>query len=253
MDSGRMSDRAPGAAVMAQVVRLHDAAPPRSPLARALGVTPLADETVPWFVGALGEREIGARLAHLPGGWRVFHALPIGNGEADLDHLVVGPGGVFVVNTKHHRGARVWVADRALLVNGAKTAYLRNADLETSRVRGLLTATGIEAPVRAVVAILGAKELRVRAHPRAVDVVRGEALARWLVRHPAILDAETVEAVTRLVDAPGTWRAAEPRTGVADRFAVIEREVRSARFVRVGWAIAAGLGMLAVTLPFLPH
>ncbi len=248
-----MSERAPGAAVMAQVVRLHDSAPPRSPLARALGVTPLADETVPWFVGALGEREIGARLTHLPRGWRVFHALPVGNGDADLDHLVVGPGGVFVINTKHHRGARVWVADRALLVNGTKTAALRNADLETSRVRGLLTAAGIEAPVRAIVAVLGAKELRVRARPRAVDVVRGEALVRWLVRRPAVLDAATVEAVARLADAPGTWRAAEPRADVADRFAAIEREVRCARLVRIGWAIAAGLGLLAVVMPLLPR
>jgi hypothetical protein len=253
MDSGRMSERAPGAAVMAQVVRLHDAAPPRSPLARALGVTPLADETVPWFVGALGEREIGARLAHLPAGWRVFHALPVGSGEADLDHLVVGPGGVHVVNTKHHRGARVWVAERAVLVDGAKKPYLRNADLETSRVRGLLAAAGIDAPVRAVVAVLGAKELKVRARPRTVDVVRGESLVRWLVTRPATVDGATVDAIARLADDPATWRDAEQRADVTERFARIEREVRSARLVRVGWAFAAGLALLAAALPFLPR
>ncbi len=238
---------------MAQVVRLHDAAPPRSALARALGIDPLADETVPWFVGALGEREIGARLAHLPDGWHVFHALPVGSGEADLDHLVVGPGGVFVVNTKHHRGARVWVAERAVLVNGAKKPYLRNADLETSRVRGLLAAAGIEAPVRAVVAMVGAKEVRVQNRPRTVEVVRGETLVRWLTRRPAVLDRSTVDAVVRLVDEPATWREAEPRADVLDRFATIEREVRSARLVRVGWAFAAGLSLLAAALPFLPR
>lgn len=238
---------------MAQVVRLHDAAPARSALARALGATPLADETVPWFVGALGEREIGARLAHLPDGWRVFHALPVGSGDADLDHLVVGPGGVFVVNTKHHRGARIWVAERAVLVDGAKKPYLRNADLETSRVRGLLTAAGIEAPVRAVVAIVGAKELRVRARPHTVDIVRGEGIARWLQRRPAVLDASTVASIVHLVDAPGTWRAVDLRPDVLDRFARIESEVRSARLVRAGWAVAAGLALIAAAMPFLPR
>ncbi|MFF2051459.1 nuclease-related domain-containing protein [Leifsonia sp. NPDC058194] len=253
MDGGRMSERAPGAAVMAQVVRLHDAAPPRSAFARALGIAPLDDETVPWFVGALGEREVGERLAHLPDGWRVFHALPVGSGDADLDHLVVGPGGVFVVNTKHHRGARVWVAERAVLVDGAKKPYLRNADLETSRVRGLLAGAGIDAPVRAVVAVVGAKELRVRARPRTVDVVRGEGLVRWLVRRPPVLDPATVAAVASLVDAPGTWREADLHPDVADRFDRIEREVRSARLVRAGWAVAAALALVAVALPFLPR
>jgi hypothetical protein len=251
MDSGRMSDRPPGTAVMAQVVRLHAAAPPRTPLARALGVPPLTDETVPWFVGALGEREIGARLARLPAGWRVFHALPVGSGDADLDHLVVGPGGVFVVNTKHHRGARVWVADRSVLVSGVKRPYVRNADLETARVRGLLAAAGIDAPVRAVVAIVGAKEVRVRQRPRTVDVVRGEDLVRWLVRRPATIEPGVVDAVIRLVDEPGTWRELEPATDTVDRFAGIEREVRSARLVRVGWVIAAGLAVLAAAMPFL--
>ncbi|WP_223360619.1 nuclease-related domain-containing protein [Leifsonia sp. ZF2019] len=253
MDSGRMSDRAPGAAVMAQVVRLHDAAPPRTPFARALGVTPLADETVPWFVGALGEREIGARLARLPDGWRVFHALPVGSGDADLDHLVVGPAGVFVIDTTHHRGARVWVAQRSMRVNGATAPSLRNADLEASRVRGLLATAGIQAPVRAVVAVVGAKELRIRQRPRSVEVVRGEELVSWLTRRPPVTDAAAVDAVTRLVDEPGTWRTAGQPADVADRFARIESEVRSARLVRAGWAVAAGLALFAAVLPFVPR
>ncbi|WP_314149119.1 nuclease-related domain-containing protein [uncultured Leifsonia sp.] len=248
-----MSDRVAGAAVMEQVVRLHDAAPPRSPLARALGVTPLDDAAQPWFAGAVGERRVGELLAALPAGWRVFHALPVGAGEADVDHLIVGPGGVFVVNTKHHRGQRVWVGERALLVAGQKTTHLRNSDLEASRVRGVLARAGVVAPVSAVVALVGVRELTVRQQPRRVAVVRAEGLVRWLTRRPAVLDAGTVDAVVRLVDDPATWRPLESDEDTAERFARIEREVRAAHLVRLGWCLAAALGVLAVSLPFLPH
>jgi len=40
--------------------------------------------------------------------WAVWHDLPIGTRGANVDHLVVGPGGVFSVNTKKTHG-RVWL------------------------------------------------------------------------------------------------------------------------------------------------
>ena len=247
-----MRDRAPGTAVMEQVVRLQEASPPRSPLARAFGMDPLPADAQPWFAGALGERQVGATLARLPKGWSAFHAVPVGSGEADVDHLVVGPGGVFVINTKHHRGARLAVYDRSLLVNGVKQPYLRNSDLEASRVRGLLLRAGIEAPVHAVIVVVGAKEVRLHRKPVRTAVVRSESLVRWLTRRPAALDDETVARAARLFDDPSSWRAVESPGDTAERFGAIEREVRSAQLVRAGWGLAAGLGLLAAALPFLP-
>lgn len=255
----RMRDRAPGAAVMEQVVRLHTQAPPRSPLARALGARPLGAETVPWFAGALGEREVGALLDRLPSGWSVFHAVPVGTrmdetgAVADVDHVAVGPAGVFVINTKHHRGQRVWVGERAVMVAGQKQPYLRNSDLEASRVRGVLAQAGLVAPVTALVVLVGAKEVTVRQQPRRVLVLRSESLLRWLAHRPAVLDAGTMAAIVRLFDDPATWQPTQSSADTPERFALIEREVRIAQLVRTGWAVAAGLALVAVALPFLTH
>ncbi|WP_454108173.1 nuclease-related domain-containing protein [Leifsonia shinshuensis] len=266
----RMRDRAPGAAVMEQVVRLQTQAAPRSALARALGARPIAADAAPWYAGALGEREVGALLDRLPEGWSVFHAVPVGTkpdatgAVADVDHIVVGPPGVFVVNTKHHRGQRVWVGERAVLVAGQKQPYLRNSDLEASRVRGVLAQAGIAAPVTAVVALVGTREVTVRQQPRRVLVIRAEGLVRWLTRRPAVLDAATTAAVAGLFDDPSTWRPVpSPADSVAadtaavgavaadtaERFASIEREVRNAQLVRFGWGVAVALGAVAVALP----
>ena len=248
-----MRDRVPGAAVMEQVVRLQESVPPRSALARAFGVGPLTHDARSWFAGALGEREVGGRLARLPEGWHTFHALPVASSEGDVDHLVVGPGGVFVVTTKHHRGAQVTVADRSVDVSGTKQTYVRTSDVEASRVRGMLARAGIAAPVSAVVAIVGAKGVTVRQQPRRVAVLRSESLVGWLTRRPTVVDAATVGYIAGVFDDPGSWSAVEHRPDTLERFAMIEREVRSARWIRTGWALAGGLGVIAVVLPFLPH
>lgn len=54
-----------------------------------------------WRVGADAEREVSTILGRLDGRWRTWHSVSTGRG--DLDHLVVGPTGVFVIETKSHR------------------------------------------------------------------------------------------------------------------------------------------------------
>jgi hypothetical protein len=59
-----------------------------------------------YFLGWFGERIVAEKLAPLRfSGWRVFHDVPfISNGKPfNMDHIVVGEGGVFVIETKTRR------------------------------------------------------------------------------------------------------------------------------------------------------
>jgi hypothetical protein len=55
-----------------------------------------------WARGAAGERKVGATLEGLGPDWHVLHDIYLGRGN--IDHIVVGPGGVYTVETKSHRG-----------------------------------------------------------------------------------------------------------------------------------------------------
>ena len=62
-----------------------------------------------WRVGADGEESVGAKLDGLSEhGWHVLHAVPVGDRGTDIDHVLIGPGGVLTLNTKNHPGATVW-------------------------------------------------------------------------------------------------------------------------------------------------
>ena len=65
---------------------------------------PSAD-AVAWGRGAAGERRTARLLAPLERhGWEALHDLAVPGSRANLDHLVIGPGGVFVIDSKQYRG-----------------------------------------------------------------------------------------------------------------------------------------------------
>jgi hypothetical protein len=89
-------------------------------LAWRLRFHPTAD-TLAWRRGAQGERRTARLLAPLERhGYQVFHDLAIPGSAANVDHLVVGPTGVFVIDSKRYRGhlhysaGRLWHGRRPL-------------------------------------------------------------------------------------------------------------------------------------------
>jgi hypothetical protein len=63
-------------------------------------------DTKAWDTGAVGERIVADRLSRLiPHGWYVLHDVHWpGRPKANLDHVLVGPGGIVVVDAKNWTG-----------------------------------------------------------------------------------------------------------------------------------------------------
>ncbi|MDD4016949.1 MAG: nuclease-related domain-containing protein [Kiritimatiellae bacterium] len=72
-----------------------------------------------FFKGARGEERVAALLAVLPSGYHVFHDVACCGGAGGIDHVVAGPTGLFVIETKCWSGT-VTFDKGALLVNGAR-------------------------------------------------------------------------------------------------------------------------------------
>ncbi|HNX33525.1 MAG TPA: NERD domain-containing protein [Kiritimatiellia bacterium] len=70
-----------------------------------------------FFKGARGEESVAVLLAALPRGYHVFHDFTC-DPLTTIDHVVVGPTGLFVIETKCWSG-RVTFANGTILVNGA--------------------------------------------------------------------------------------------------------------------------------------
>lgn len=94
-----------------------------------------------FFKGARGEEKVAAELALLPDSYHVFNDFPADG--VPVDHVVVGPVGVFAVETKFWSGA-VTVEDGRLLVDGHAPDRdpLAQVQKEADLVRATLSARG---------------------------------------------------------------------------------------------------------------
>lgn len=71
-----------------------------------LAVTDQPQSTEAWQRGAIGEEVLGERLKDLPAEFRVLHDRRIPGTRANIDHVVIGPGGVWVIDAKRYKGQR---------------------------------------------------------------------------------------------------------------------------------------------------
>lgn len=154
------------------------------------------------------EQRIAADLASLPAGWFVVPAKEVGvlagvGGTAD--HFVIGPGGVFIIRVQHQSGARVWVSERTMTIDGRTSACLAEARFEARRTGGSLTEScGFAVTVQSVLVMIGATVQTV-SRPAEVHVRGQHDLRDWLCLQPVRLDADSATALHARVastDAP---------------------------------------------------
>jgi hypothetical protein len=199
--------RKPGGSAREQAKELRKAEPVRTGLARLLKIH-TAERA--FRIGAVGEEAVGRRLAKLDSSrWLVLHDIILNNKGTNLDHLVIGPGGVFSMNTKHHPKAKVVVTERTFRVNGYREAYLPMAVKEAAKVARVLEAA-VEYPVqvRPVIVVMGA-ELEVRSAPPDVSVIRRRDLPKWFLQLPVVLQEPQAKELMRVAGRPSTWKPSQ--------------------------------------------
>jgi hypothetical protein len=149
-------------------------------------------DAVAWRRGAAGERHTARLLAPLERhGWTILHDLAVPGSRANLDHLVIGPGGVFVIDSKQYRGrlkldrfGRLWHGRHPL------TPTLRTVSFEANHAAKTLPDPGVA--VLPVVVLHGAQVPWGKVVSDGVPVLPARRLPSMLRALPAVLGPERV-------------------------------------------------------------
>lgn len=254
------ADNLAGQCSIVELLEAQDALPRRTFVSRFFGVTPLTDDTRALYQSAVGEAEVGVALASLGDSWVTIHSLPVAAGGADIDHLVVGPTGVYIVTTRNHSRQNVWASQRTLMVGGIRFPDIRNMEYEMGRVERLLSAaTGHAVEVSGILAVVSPKSLTVRQKHRDVEVLSSDAIAPWLRQRRRVLAPDDVREIAEAAASPATWAPdSTPQrdtVSLAARFAALRAEVSRAWRLQLTWAVVAAViavgGFLAVTYVIL--
>jgi hypothetical protein len=153
-----------------------------------------------WAKGAKGERKTARMLRPLErAGHTVLHDRALPRGNANLDHLVIGPAGVIVVDSKN------WSRDRIVKGRGRrlKVGRMNGATIVKPTVyelgvvgSALETVTGAPVPVGAVLAIHGAKLPPWRTPVvQGIPMLEARQVRRWIARQPRRLTPQQVAEI----------------------------------------------------------
>jgi len=149
-----------------------------------------------WRLGAEAETWTADELAKLVTGWRTVHAIGIGWG--DVDHVVVGPPGVFAIETK--RKSSPWI--RTDFKKGGRIDLAKDQAWENARaVSSRLRAYGRDSKVTPVVVLWGRAKEGVQGEGARVAVVHGRDLRSWLCDQPRLAPAVDIDGVADAMEA----------------------------------------------------
>jgi hypothetical protein len=152
-------------------------------------------DAVAWRRGAAGERRTARVLAVLERhGWVVLHDLAIPRSRANIDHLVIGPGGVFVIDSKQY-GGRLQLDPSGGLWHGRYplAPTLQAVSFEADQAAVVLPDPGLA--VVPIVAVHGAQVPWGKVVVHGVPVVSARRLPSMLRQLPPVLGPEQVTAL----------------------------------------------------------
>jgi len=156
-----------------------------------------------WQDGAVGEQWTGQTLRKLESqGWRIFHDLTASHGN--IDHVVVGPGGVFPLDSKRWRGLVTIEGDSAVVrrkedpdLHWRFTSPAHVKSLAREVHEAVRASTRASVWVTPVIVVWG--EFPQGVGGDTCKFVDGDALAQWLRNQPPRIAPDRVEQIAKAV------------------------------------------------------
>jgi len=149
-----------------------------------------------WDIGAGGEERLGVLLATLEGdGFVVLNDLRMPPSRENIDHLLIGPPGIFVIETKtYERSVRVRGGD--LYIKGRrKTEFFDQVDRQLAAVEAALEVSN----VRGFICVLdGDFPWFGRPIARGIEVTPPKRLIETVRSLPTAIEAPEIERLARL-------------------------------------------------------
>lgn len=196
------SDGCPDEAERAAAAELARRAPTSPFVARRFG---LSTDRFSFRSGRGSAEAVARSLQDLPDGWQVLHGVPIGCEHRVVDHVVIGPSGVYTLNIADHRGSDVHIDAPWLEADGERLPSLHASCTEAERAARILTrACGFIVPVHPVLVVL-ADTIVMMGDLVGITVLSPRQTLTWLTDQSVVLDRTAVCAIYGQARRASVW------------------------------------------------
>lgn len=202
-------DTAPSAEVFypeaARVVGAPRSPLPWSDLAFNIPGRSIADqEDASYKAGVAGEQRTAGALAVLERqGYRILHSIPL-SPRKDIDHLVIGPTGLFAINTKATTYEVTAKSDGAVYTDGYRQSWVDSITRDSGIAAGYLAnAARMELDVRPLVAVWST----IRVNSASAVLAAGDDVARHITGGEHLYQEAWVDVVFNVARRSDSWTA----------------------------------------------
>jgi hypothetical protein len=160
-------------------------------------------------------RSVARELSRLGAGWRVLDDIPAGR-RGRLEHLVIGPGGVFAVTARHDAHQTICLGSESVLVGDSRIHHGRISRDDAAEISGRLSDhVGYAIPVTALVLIVGDRRFVVpdQQDDAVVRVATPSSAVRFMRRRPPVWTQYGIERIYAAACEPSTWGARRATPG----------------------------------------
>ena len=154
-----------------------------------------------YFKGARGEETVAALLAALPSGYHVFHDVACGE-SGGIDHVVAGPKGLFVIETKCWSG-KVTVEGGEVLFNGTlpSRSPIAQVRASTRALTAFLSAKLDAVPACVPIVCFASNTLALNALKQDDTVVcNATALLSLITAHTGHVSPDDIERIVKVME-----------------------------------------------------
>lgn len=176
--------------------------------------------------GAQAEEKVEAKLTALPEEFVSFHDLAFPG--FNIDHVAVGPGGVFVIETKSHGGTITNNGDQLLLnTSPPEKDFISQTWSQTYHIKNMLKEKlGREIPVYPVLCFTNAF-VQVRGKVKGVSVVNGGYLNTHIARQKPVLEKSQIAQVVASLKIETKAKEPEKKLCPNCRTELVLRQIKS--------------------------
>jgi hypothetical protein len=176
-----------------------------------IALTDDPQSTRAWATGARGEEKLAEALEGIDG-LRMLHDRRVPRSSANIDHILISPAGVFVVDAKNYRGT-IAIRNRGWFFRPDHRLYVGRRDCSTlatglgwqiEAVTAALAAGGVDPmpPIKPVLCFIDGEWPLFSAPDEYAGVrLEGTGSIRKLVTAQVLLDPPSIDRLTRLLAA----------------------------------------------------
>jgi hypothetical protein len=247
--STSLRGRVPGQTIIGHIVSAQQDQPPRSIAARIFGGSPLAPRARHLYRAALGELAVGEMLDQLGPRWDILHVVPVGDGL--IDHLVIGPPGVFAITTANYPAQEVRISGDSMTVGGETVDDIPDVRrVAHNAAERLSAAAGRPVVVEPMIVVIDSGKLVVRDEPAELTVIPSKQLLKTLIKLDRTMAGAVVAYISDIAERATTWDATatapEEALRLSHDFADLREQVRAATQTRIFWGVV-GFAVICAT------